>query len=283
MIRIIILSAVLALVVVFTVAKAIAIALRIRRRLAAISAQVYQLEQELRCASLQLIQMRGREIQDDSTGRRLEVRCLSQYGEEPILWALLGYKSKGYYIEVGAYDGVRLSVSYFFESIGWSGLLVEANPELYEECRKARPGSKVVNAAVGGRGASGTIEFSKVVGADGVDALGFVQASDEHVSKIRQEKGRIETTKVAYTSLAQLLDQERPESLDLAVIDVEGIEAVAIEGLELERWTPRVVMVEHNTKGAKDNYPAAQILQKHGYRFCTRCKGNDIFISRDVR
>lgn len=265
-----------------TILAVMVVALRLRKRLRVISVRLNKIEQESRWSSMQLIQMRGREIQGGSTFRNLDVRCYSQYAEEPILWGLLGFQNNGYFVEVGAYDGVRLSTSFFFESIGWHGLLIEANPELFEKCREARPGSKVINAAIGGRTASGTIEFSKVIGADGVDALGFLEASDEHLDLIKRQGGRLETIEVAFTSLAELLNQEQPDRLDLLIIDIEGLEATALEGLDLERWVPRVVMVEHNVGSLEDKYPAAQILLRNGYRLYTRCKGNDIFISRDV-
>lgn len=261
----------------------VAVALRVRRSQGIISQRLGRLEQECQWSSLQLIQMRGREIQQTTPGHRLDVQCFSQYGEEPILWALLGYKPKGYYVEVGAYDGVRLSTSYFFESIGWNGLLIEANPELFERCRDSRPGSKVVNAAIGGRGASGTIIFSKVTGEEGVDALGFLEASDAHRDLVRQKGGRVETAEVMLTNLAELLDQEQPESLDLLIVDIEGLEATALEGLDLGRWKPRVVMVEHNVTGLEVNYPSARILKNYEYTLYTRIKGNDIYISRAVQ
>jgi len=280
---IIVLWGALGLIVLFGIAKAMALALRLRKRLTVLSAQIHQLEKEVRTASSLLIEMRGREIQQRGATQALNVRCFAQFHEEPVLWALLGYKKKGYYVEAGAYDGVRLSTSYFFESIGWTGLLVEANPELYEACRKARPGSKVVNAAIGGRDASGEIEFSKVAGADGVDALGFLKASDDHIALVKRQGGRVESMKVPFTNLSKLLDQERPGKIDFVVIDVEGFEETALEGLEIERWAPGVVMVERNPPDAPDNYAAAQLLQKHGYRLCARCIRNDVYISRDVR
>ena len=42
-------------------------------------------------------------------------------------------KTNGFFIEAGAFDGVTLSNSLFFElHRGWSGLLVEAHPDNYQ-------------------------------------------------------------------------------------------------------------------------------------------------------
>src|SRR5688572_25486589 len=41
-----------------------------------------------------------------------------------------------------------MSNTFHFEQIGWKGLLIEADPELADRCRKARPASTVVHCAV---------------------------------------------------------------------------------------------------------------------------------------
>jgi hypothetical protein len=81
------------------------------------------------------------------------VRFLAQYGEDVLAWEILGRPLNGTYIEIGANDGVTYSVSYALECMGWRGLLVEAHPDLAEECRAQRPGSLVVHAACGRAGA----------------------------------------------------------------------------------------------------------------------------------
>lgn len=81
------------------------------------------------------------------------VRFLAQHGEDAFLWELFEGRLGGYYVEAGAYDGVTISATYALEAAGWTGLLVEPMPSRYEACRAARPGSRVVRAAVGARGA----------------------------------------------------------------------------------------------------------------------------------
>ena len=49
----------------------------------------------------------------------------AQFGEDRILWQVFRRRPSGYFIEVGAYDGVTLSNTYFLEQMGWCGLLVE--------------------------------------------------------------------------------------------------------------------------------------------------------------
>lgn len=58
----------------------------------------------------------------------------SQVGQDKAIDELLGEKEGGFFIEVGAYDGLTMSNSLFFEKTrGWTGLLIEANPRAYRE------------------------------------------------------------------------------------------------------------------------------------------------------
>ena len=66
----------------------------------------------------------------------------AQYGEDKILWRMFNERPWGFYIEVGAWNGVTLSNTYFLEQMGWTGILVEPLPELYEACVHERPRSR---------------------------------------------------------------------------------------------------------------------------------------------
>ena len=48
------------------------------------------------------------------------------------LYKLFGQSKGGYFIEAGAYDGYEISNTLYFEKfLGWTGILVEPNPEAF--------------------------------------------------------------------------------------------------------------------------------------------------------
>ena len=54
----------------------------------------------------------------------------------------------GNFVEMGAFDGLRLSISLFFERhLNWKGLVIGANPVNYELVLKNRPNTKRFGAA----------------------------------------------------------------------------------------------------------------------------------------
>ena len=57
-----------------------------------------------------------------------------------------GNKEGGYFIELGAFDGLTQSNTAFFEKYkNWRGLLIEPSPEKFAECVINRPNSTCIN------------------------------------------------------------------------------------------------------------------------------------------
>ncbi|ORC86680.1 putative methyltransferase [Trypanosoma theileri] len=84
-----------------------------------------------------------------------KLKCFnSQHMEDLImLQRFLGNVTNGFFIELGAFDGMSFSSTYFFERfMNWSGLLIEASPVSIAEHRQyyasARPRSEYIEGAV---------------------------------------------------------------------------------------------------------------------------------------
>jgi len=141
---------------------------------------------------------------------------------------------QGYFVEVGAYDPVLLSQSWQFEQLGWRGVLVEANPEKADILRRQRA-AIVCNVAASSRANAGK-------------SLPFYIAG-MYSSLLSQSV----TTGVAAThqitvqarTLDDILTQANaPSPIDFMSIDVEGHDLDVLDGLDLDRWRPRLLVVE---------------------------------------
>lgn len=172
----------------------------------------------------------------------LPIEFTSQYGEDCWLWELFRGQNDGFFIEVGAYDGLWYSVTYPFESIGWKGLLIEPIPDRYELCRSRRPHSRVVHAAVAGPGSSGTCTFTVVTG-DGEGMLSYLTPTVNNTRDITSAGYQTKRVEVPLTTMNDLLAQHTGP-IDVAVIDVEGGEVPLLKGFDLERFRPRVLLIE---------------------------------------
>lgn len=155
----------------------------------------------------------------------------------------------GVFIEAGANDGVIYSNTAFFErNKGWSGLLIEPIPEQAEACMHNRPGSRVIQAALGAPDQLGQLlpmtwcNFMSIV----EGAMGSPEADAEYIALGRPhlEAKQPYTVHVPVTTLSTLIDRFLARPVDLLSLDVEGYEMQALEGLDLTRHRPRMILVE---------------------------------------
>lgn len=215
-----------------------------------------------------------------------EPRFRAQFGEDRVLWEVFRHRSSGYFIEVGAYDGVNLSNTYFLEQMGWRGLLIEPIRPLCQKAANARPRSRVICAACGPRGASGNVKFTVT---QNVPVLSFLKADADHVERCRREGAQFIEIDVAYRSLDFLLLHERRAGagpwvplagwrIDLVSIDVEGGELDVLDGFDLDRFRPRVLVIENDRPAGAAIEP---YLSARGYRKFHRQVINDFYVRAD--
>lgn len=152
----------------------------------------------------------------------------------------------GYFIEAGANDGYVQSNTYWLERFrGWSGLLVEAMPELADEARRNRPDAAVVQTALVPEGyGQDTIRMTfgdlmtRVSSGDGKGdaewAAGGLQSGwrDPYEAEVPAQ------------TLSAVLDSVGAPEVDLLSLDVEGFEPHVLAGLDLERHAPRWIAIE---------------------------------------
>jgi len=189
--------------------------------------------------------------------RTSEPESHAQFAEDRILAEIFGERTKGYCVEVGANDGVTGSASYLFEKRGWQCLLVEPIPALVREIRKHRA-CRVVNCAASAREGQATFFV-----AENVEAVSGLDLTPERADWIRRAGGTIKEIKVRTATLDSLLEQAGFGELDFVTIDVEGHELSVLEGFDLERHRPRIVILEDNTVDGEAS--VARHMAEHGY------------------
>lgn len=213
----------------------------------------------------------------------------AQFGEDRVLWELFRQKRDGYFIEVGAYDGVSLSNTYFLEQMGWRGILVEPIRELCQKASAARPRSRVVHAACGRKGQRGSTKFTV---AQNVPVLSYLKADQDHVDRCLREGATLVEIEVPLVSLDDILMHERSQAppgaspwagnagwrIDLVSIDTEGCELDVLDGFSLDRFKPRILVIENDRPAGAAIEP---YLAERGYRKFHRQTINDFYLRND--
>jgi FkbM family methyltransferase len=174
----------------------------------------------------------------------------------------LGGGRPGRYIDIGGGHPVAGSVSFWFYQRGWSGMVVEPQPDLAALHRRLRPRDTVVEAVIGRT--SGATEFFRIERLHGLSTTvrGNAEAAGAHGVSF-------ETMTLPSISLADLCHSHRIEAVDFLKIDVEGAERAVLEGADWSKYRPRIVVLEAVTP--LSNAPAwsdwEPLLLENNYRF----------------
>jgi len=170
----------------------------------------------------------------------------------------------GYFVEVGANEPQHGSQTWQFEQAGWTGILVEPQPDLAERLRLTRR-ARIVAAAC-----------SSPVNAGGTMTL-FL--SGPHSSLKRDlvaigsvAHGAIEVP--ARTLDDVLAEANAPTPIDFVSIDVEGHEVEVLRGFDLARWRPRLILIEDHVT----NLATHRFLTRAGYRLIRRTGVNSWYV-----
>lgn len=156
----------------------------------------------------------------------------------------LGYKTDGFFVEIGAFDGTTFSNSYGLAKAGWRGLLVEPIPEFAELARRNHedyPGVKIIQTAVGPPG-----QESVFLSQGHALTSGNAELVREYgeASWSRQIQFHDPKPFPSQTLDSLLGEQGAPKNFDVLVVDVEGFEAEVFRGFTLSAWRPKMMIVE---------------------------------------
>ena len=195
----------------------------------------------------------------------------AQHGEDAQLADRFGNKRGGYYVEVGALDGEKLSNTYYFEKeLGWSGVLVEADPQQAENCRQTRPASVVANRAAMAPGSPPSVTLEV---AEGKEEFSTLSPNRVYAGILAERNITTHSIEVPTATLDQILEEAGAKHIDFVTIDVEGHELDVMRGFDLARWRPTVVLIE--SAGGAPNVRIAVQLFRAGYARVRRIVIND--------
>jgi len=185
---------------------------------------------------------------------------VSEAGQD--LWVfgeVFNEKRNGYFLDVGAADGVGLSNTYLLERrYGWKGICIEANPDIFQQLRRNRR-VVCVNACLDST--EDFVNFAKR------PFLGGIVATD---TLNKGSEGEVITLKTK--TLNSVLDENNaPNEIDYLSIDVEGAEQRILGGFNFKRYRFNCITIEN------PNDLLRTLLEKNEYILIKEIRGMDCF------
>jgi FkbM family methyltransferase len=183
-------------------------------------------------------------------------------------------KSDGYFVDIGAFDGIEGSNSLFFENLGWGGVCIEPNPEKFELLTQVRK-CKCVKCAISNK--NGTAQFFQIKeGNNSPTALsGLVEEfSETSIARIQtynlEESQSFDYIDVECKRFNDLIDVS---DIDYLSIDTEGNELKILQSIDFKKYNIKSITTENNDY----NPDIYDFLVTKNYKLVARLGCDDVY------
>lgn len=201
----------------------------------------------------------------------------SQEGEDLILHRLIGTKTNGFYIDIGAHHPKRFSNTYKFYKMGWRGINIDPLPGTMKVFNEKRPEDINLEIAI----SNNEKEVSKYYMFNEPALNTFNEDHANHIQKNNSEYHLIKTSDIQTCKLSRVLNKylKDGQNIDFMNIDVEGWELSVIESNDWDKYCPHYLIIESfGTKLEDDlNSEMTMKLKSYGYSLISKTVNSLIF------
>ena len=151
----------------------------------------------------------------------------------------------GFFLEIGACDGIKSNSTKILEDVGWQGVCIEANPDIFEILKNNRS-ANCLNLAL--YNSTGYTDFA--IFPDQPEWSGIIETFDNlHLSLLNSEEPRIKN-KVSRKAVIKKIktatwnNLNLPTNIDYCQIDVEGAELKILETIDWDNTNITYICIE---------------------------------------
>lgn len=173
----------------------------------------------------------------------------------------------GYFVEVGANDPHARSQTWHLEHAGWNGVLIEPQPDLADKLRAARKGKVFAAACSSPDQAGGTLPLH---------VAGPLSSLNRERMAPGAEPERV--IDVPIRTLDDILEEAGAKpGFEFLSIDVEGHELEVLSGFSVQRWKPKLILLEDHVSDLSKH----RFLLQSGYRMIRRYENNGWYVPNE--
>jgi len=203
---------------------------------------------------------------------------MKSYGDYETDLAIQKYFEPGYIgtcVDIGAGMGTERSNTYYFEKNRWTCLCIEPNPSLYSHMRMYR--RLALNVACSNYDKQSVPFQVYVVNHDNQEAISSLVVDQRLVESHKGIINKSYEIQVEVKKLDTILSRINIEKIDFISIDTEGTELDVLRGFDIERWSPKLLVVENNF----EDRGLREYFSKFGYILSERIGVNDFYVRPD--
>lgn len=183
---------------------------------------------------------------------------------------------RGYFIDIGANDGISLSNTKGLEGQGWTGICAEPVQHIYNKLNSCRACHCENTAVYSVSGKTVNIIVQ-------TDNLGLLSGIDKHISdSYNKSIQNRHDESITTMTLTDLLDKyNAPTFIHYASIDTEGSEIEVLKGMNFDKYTVGYISIEHNN--ITENRDAIHdIFVSNGFIYHKNNQWDDDYIHRSL-
>ncbi len=173
----------------------------------------------------------------------------------------------GFFVDVGAHDGVKFNNTLFFEkTLNWTGINIEPLPDVFKQLQTNRPKCTNLQFAVDSK--NGHAKF--LVNSGHTEMLsGLVNHYDpRHKDRLTHENTaygcQTNVVVVQTQTLSSIFQDHKVDHVHYLSIDVEGAEMAVIQSIDFDKVFIDCIQFENNYKDKAA--PIIEYLQTKGYK-----------------
>lgn len=205
-------------------------------------------------------------------------KSYSQYEQDLAVLRFYKMKKNGFYLDIGAFDGVNLSNTYLLNTeYNWKGICIEPLPDRYAELVKNRPNSICVNKACYSENRA-VVPFSI---ANHFDMLsGITHCIDSfHKDEVNSNKTDIYVETMKLNDILE--ENDAPHFIEYLSLDTEGSEFEILKAVDFSKYTFGIIHVEHNFV-ERNRMNIRKLLLSNNYKFIRNNHYDDCYIHNSL-
>jgi len=174
----------------------------------------------------------------------------SQWGQDALIEDFFSFNSPTHkiFVDVGAYDGVTISNTHYLYETGWEGLCIEPVLDNYHKLCETYKDARIKCVRMAVSLTEGEVLVSK-------------QGTGSSI--IPNKEGSV-SERVVSSKLTTLLAAHKIDNIDFLSIDAEGYDFDALQSIDLNKYSPKLIVIEYNTN-AEEKKRITEYLERYHY------------------